>query len=382
MPVRLIRKWWYIDIRHLGTRYRKRSPSNTKEDALQYEALLRRELSKHGNLDHMHFPRSHRAMRLDGLIDRWLHDYVRVNNRPGVLRGNTYALRNRILPVLGNKPLAQLGVRDIDRLKAHYVGTGTSAKTVNNYLAILHRCLRSAVEWELLDYIPPFQMLKVAPPSFRYLEPEEARRLVTAAPAGTLRTMIVVALQTGLRASELQGLEWQDVDLGRRTLCVRRGVVEGFVAPPKNNRLRYIALSDGVISELEALPRSHERVFPSLGRLSSYATMRRELREIAKAAGVTGRFGWHTLRHSFASHLVSAGAPLKVVQEALGHSSYDMTLRYAHLSPSTMHEAIGRLPILVRPAATKLATARRLLGQEPAPDHSARRPRAAGRADA
>jgi integrase len=54
-------------------------------------------------------------------------------------------------------------------------------------------------------------------------------------------------------------------------------------------------------------------------------------------------FGWHVLRHSFASHLVMRGAPLKAVQELLGHATIDMTMRYAHLSPAAKNEAIALL---------------------------------------
>jgi integrase len=346
MAVRLIHNWWYVDIRHMGTRYRKRCPSNKQFDAIRYEQLLRSELAQHGTIDHMHFPRAHRIILLEELAKRWLREYVKVNCRPCVLEGNTSALYNRIIPIIGNIPITDIAVRHIDQLKAYHTEQGNSPKTINNYLAVLRRCLRSAVDWEILDRIPRIQLLKVTPPPFRFIEPDEARRLVVAAPAGHWRAMIVVALQTGLRASEIQGLEWQDIDFGRSLLQVRRGVVEGYVAAPKNNRMRFIPLTEAVATELSALPRLEARVFPAPPILGVYGLMQKTLKGIAKDAGITGKIGWHTLRHSFASHLVSAGAPLKVVQEVMGHSSYEMTLRYAHLSPNTIHQTMRLLPPL------------------------------------
>ena len=66
------------------------------------------------------------------------------------------------------------------------------------------------------------------------------------------------------------------------------------------------------------------------------------LKRIAKRAQLEP-FGWHVLRHTFASHLVMTGVPLKAVQELLGHSTIEMTMRYAHLSPDVTREAVARL---------------------------------------
>lgn len=63
----------------------------------------------------------------------------------------------------------------------------------------------------------------------------------------------------------------------------------------------------------------------------------------AKRRAFLDQFGWHVLRHTFASHLLMRGAPLKAVQELLGHATIDMTMRYAHLSPAAMNEAISLL---------------------------------------
>jgi integrase len=274
-----------------------------------------------------------------------MKDYVRVNNRPCVQKGTRYTLERKILPILGDRPVAAIGVEDIDKLKMTFLAQKLSSKTINNHLGILRRCLHSALEWEVIEKIPKIQFLKAASPPFSYLEPDKARRLVATAPKGYWRAMVILALQTGLRASEIIGLEWQDVDFERHILLVQRGVVDEYVAPPKNNRIRYVVLTNSVVSQLMALPKRSHRIFPVPKSTNSYDYIRRHLKTFTDEAGLPP-VGWHALRHSFASHLASAGAPLKVIQEALGHSSYEMTLRYAHLLPSTLHQTMELLPKL------------------------------------
>lgn len=335
-----------VDIRHMGTRYRKMCPSNQHHDAMKYELLLRSELAMHGNLDHMYFRKPRPSLSLAEFVPRWLREYVKVNNRPCVYDSTYGCLYRNIIPTLGNRPLALIGVPDIDQLKMACLDKGLSPKSINNNLGVLRRCLRSAVEWDLLETVPHIQFMKAPPPKTTYLTPEEARRLVQAAPEGFWRTLIIVALQTGLRASELIGLEWNDIDLERRILLVRRGVVGRHVAAPKNNRIRYVALAEDAVRTLSELPRATERVFPVRDNIvEPYNYIRDGLQRITNDAGLPP-IGWHVLRHSFASHLVSAGISLKIVQEALGHSSYEMTLRYAHLAPTTLHEAMKSLPQL------------------------------------
>lgn len=343
MPIRIVRNWYWVDICFLGVRHRKRCPSNNSNDARKYELYLRSQLAEFGGLDHLYLKTPKPPITLSRFVERWMKEYVRINNRPCTFKGNRYALESAILPVLGDRPVIAIGVQDIDKLKASLVAKKLSCKTINNYLGILRRCLHSAEEWNVIEEVPHIQFLKARPPTFTFLEPQDAIRLVEVAPQGYWRTMIILALHTGLRASEIIGLEWQDIDLERRMLLVKRGEVEGFVASPKNNRMRYVAPTNDVLDTLSCLERKSERVFHMPKRVNAYGYIRRHLRYFTQAANLPS-IGWHVLRHTFASHLASAGAPLKTIQEAMGHSSYEMTLRYAHLSPTTLHQTMELLP--------------------------------------
>lgn len=182
--------------------------------------------------------------------------------------------------------------------------------------------------------------------------PEEVARLVKAA-KGRLRVLLMTAASTGLRASELRGLRWSDVDLKASELHVRQRADRwNKIGPPKSDSSRRtIPLGPELILALKewklACPKGeHDLVFPtSTGAIDHHKNMLRAIGPVMKAAGVVRKSGepkyaMHALRHFFASWCINpkdrGGRELsaKVVQTLLGHSSIMMTLDiYGHLFP-------------------------------------------------
>jgi len=151
------------------------------------------------------------------------------------------------------------------------------------------------------------------------------------------RTVAMLAARAGLRRSEIRYLSWVDIDF-------ERGIIS--VTPkddwhPKDFEPRYIPMSDDLREHLRGLPRDSEWILsprPSLEVMSSY------FKRIVNRAGLKG--GIHTLRHTFASHLVQNGVPIYDVSKLLGHADVTMTQVYAHLAPNNLAAAIGKLPSL------------------------------------
>ena len=156
--------------------------------------------------------------------------------------------------------------------------------------------------------------------------------------------MITVALKTGLRQGELLALAWDDVDLVAGRLVVSRNLSRGEITTPKNGKTREIPLGDDVLSALKR--HRHLRgdvVFCTpAGSMFTKGESKHPLWRACKRAGLR-RIGWHVLRHTFASHLVMRKAPIKAVQELMGHFSVTMTERYAHLSPDVRKDAVRLL---------------------------------------
>ncbi len=155
------------------------------------------------------------------------------------------------------------------------------------------------------------------------------------------RPAMLLALRTGLRQGELFGLRWEDVDLVAGRLMVNQAISRGVIGTPKSGRSREVPLSEQAVAALKK--ERHLRgpfVFCDAdGHPLRQALIKTPLWRACRRAGLR-RVQWHVLRHTFASHLAMRGVPLKAVQELLGHSTMDMTMRYAHLSPSVRRDAV------------------------------------------
>src|SRR5262249_14991862 len=138
-------------------------------------------------------------------------------------------------------------------------------------------------------------------------------------------------------------LEWSDVDLMKRQLCVQRSDWNGHVTTPKGGRLRYVPLT----ARLAAALREHRHLRSSrvLCRDDGVQLTRQQVQYRVKRAArrANVRDGVHVLRHSFCSHLAMRGAPARAIQELAGHSELSMTQRYMHLSPAALDAAIRLL---------------------------------------
>ena len=257
----------------------------------------------------------------------------------------TYAVLEDFKIALGKTPVANAeklhGVAK--RAENDNTRRTLSSKTINNCLTVLRRMLVIAYKRGLIDKVPEVEWLKTAKPEFDFFDFDEAERLVAAAD-GEWRAMILVALRTGMRQGELLALRWEDVDLVAGRITVRQNVVWGHIGTPKSGKGREIALGDEVLDALKK--HRHLRgplVFCRMdGVMMNSGEIKWPLWRACKRAGLR-RICWHVLRHTFASHLVMRGAPLKAVQELLGHATIMMTMRYAHLAPEIARDAVRLL---------------------------------------
>jgi integrase len=347
MPVRFIKKRWAVDFRFGGERCRKRSPLNTRPGAIAYEMFLKKEACLYGSITsalRANSPENRMPCpTLAEFTPRWFAGYVTVNNRPKEQAQKRRVFKRHILPEFGALRMCDIGYEEIEVYKGKKRAAGLAAKTINNHLAVLHRCLTCAKEWKVLrTEVPRVPLLRAAEPTFHFLSDDDCSKLLAMAPGGVPRAMILMGLRTGLRFCELAALRWDDVDLSLGSVTVCRSMVGGDVSAPKSNRIRHVPLTTDLVHELRALPLDGELVFTRAGRMITYRVAWKMLDDLSRAAGIE-HVSWHDLRHTFASQLVARGASLLSVQKLLGHSDIQVTMRYSHLGKDALRGAIALL---------------------------------------
>jgi integrase len=243
MSVRFLKKSWWVDFRFAGKRYRKRSPINTEQAARKHEILMRERMlrGEPAYVGHSNIP------TFADFSDEWLVTYVDTHNKPSVQRTYRSILGVHLVPFFGTKRLAEIKSFDIEKYQGSKLREGLSAKSINSQLAVLMKCLRTAADWERLAAVPRAKPLKMVQPKFDFLTFEESDRLIAAAASEPhWHSMIVVALQTGLRIGELRALDWENVDLANGHITVCRSITDGIVSTPKNHKIRHVPLTEEV----------------------------------------------------------------------------------------------------------------------------------------
>ena len=322
------RQMWHARVIEGGltkTVYRKR-----RDDALEAEKELREQLER----DLRPETADSRKEETPTFAMHWaeyLRDVAMAKNKPNTIREKEAAKRNHLGPFFGELKLDTINVRLLDRFKAELLAK-VSPKTTNNILMVLRHSLVVADRWERIPSVPHLEFVRVEKPTFRFLDFDEGQRFREAAGAdSTAYTMSTVALHTGLRIGELRALPWDAVDVRAGRLYVRQAAWRDEITTPKSGHERSRSTIRPLRPSRSIRHSEGELVFCTedgsmLTRHEADTLLARALRR----SGIGG-FGWHALRHTFASHLTMRGVPLKAVQELLGHASIAMTVRYAHL---------------------------------------------------
>ncbi len=311
-----------------------------------------------------------RQITVAALSEDWLRQ------RSGELAGSTldvreWAVRQHLVPALGARRVRELTADDVARFLQDKAAAGYARATLGKLRGVLIQVLRHAERQGLVARNVAVLVPTPSGPKLqgRSLSIEQAHVLLAAAHGHPLEAAIVVALTCGLRPGELLALRWEDIDLERSLLRVRRAVVRiGArieLGPTKTAASRrQLRLPLATVEALqehrarqdaqrEALGEHWQEtglVFTTgFGTLVDPANLRRSLRQITEGAGL-GRWHPHELRHSAASLLSAAGVPLEEVADVLGHVSTRVTSStYRHRTTSTVDAAAAPMDRLFGP---------------------------------
>ena len=188
------------------------------------------------------------------------------------------------------------------------------------------------------------RLLPIPKGAASFYDEDQFEKLVTAADGDVNATLIVLlGGEAGLRCGEMMALEWSDIDLQARRLCVARSEWKGQVTVPKGGRSRYVPMTERLAA---ALRRGRHLRGPRVlcddaGGALTQKMVQTAMRRLARRAGV--KPGVHILRHTFCSHLAMEGAAPRTIQEIAGHEDLSTTHRYMHLTRSAVDSAIDLL---------------------------------------
>jgi integrase len=296
--------------------------------------------TEHALYEQGHFAQAAAAQhRLDELLTRYARE-VLPRKRPGT-QGHQAQQLAWWTQQLGPLRLDQLTPARLTACRERLAETRAPA-TVNRYLAVLSHAFTVAIqEWGWLEASPLRRVRRLREPQgrIRCLDDAERQGLLVAcaqSPNRLLLPVVVLALSTGARKQEILGLSWREVDWRRERV---------LLLVTKTGERRSVPLTGRALAELQALAKVRRLdtplVFPRRdGRAP--IDLRYAWQQAVRQAGLTD-FRFHDLRHCCASYLAMHGASLVEIADVLGHKTFQMVKRYAHLTEAHTAQVVARM---------------------------------------
>ena len=242
---------------------------------------------------------------------------------------------------LGRSP-DKASFEDIRRFQLHLASSGAGAPILNQTVAALRFFFRVTLKRHAIiehtAFIHEPRKLPVV------LSPEEVARLLDAAPSLKYKAALSVAYGAGLRAAEVVSLKIGDIDSKLMIIRVEQG---------KGRKDRNVMLSPHLLKLLRVwwrAARPQGWLFPGQNRVNPLTTRQfnRACHAAAQMADIKKRVSPHTLRHSFATHLLEQDTDIRVIQVLLGHAKTDTTALYTHVATKTIREVMSPLEHIAR----------------------------------
>ena len=234
-------------------------------------------------------------------------------------------------------------VEDLRRFQLYLVDQGTSPITINATIVGLKFFFEVTLgHSQLMARMKPLHVPQKLPV---VLSRDEVARLIAAAPNLRSQTALSVAYATGLRVSEVVSLKVTDIDSKRMALRIEQG---------KGRKDRYAILSPVLLERLRAWWRlAHAQgkmlpdgwLFPGLNPVEPLTArqLNRAIHSAAETAKIDKRVSMHTLRHSFATHLLEQKVDIRLIQVMLGHKKLETTVVYTHVATEILREVVSPL---------------------------------------
>lgn len=339
MGIFRINKQWYVDY-YIGSGDKKerirKVVGTKKRDAEAYLGKIKG-MKREGRENELFEKRIERKTSFDELVKRYKaafknQTYFQVSKK-FYLKVIEQRFKGRLL--------AEISPYDIELFKNERKESKTNKNkeradaTVNREMQALRHLFSKAVEWGLME-VNPFDKLRDIlyeenNSRLRYLSETEITNLIDACRAH-LKPIVICAINTGMRLSEILTLRWDQI---------KDGLI--YLTKTKSKKARQIPINDDLQELFDSMKTRHIKGYVFCKENGErYTDINGAFRSALRKAKITD-FRFHDLRHSFASHWVMRGGSLRGLQQILGHSSITMTMRYSHLSKEFLRDEIKLL---------------------------------------
>lgn len=308
-------------------------------------------------------------------LDEWVNTYC-VGLKPRTISLYKETIKARIKPYIGGIDLQQLTNLNVQRF-CNSLSTREkplSPKTIKNVHGILHKALEQAVVNQIIQFNPSdrIRLPKVRKPELRPLMDDDVSKFIHAIKGDTYETIFLLGLFSGMRQSELLGLQWDDVDFDSEVITVHRQLQRAystggkyiFLDSTKNGKARTVVITPTVVKILKQHQRrqtewqlaagelwnnDHNLVFTDeLGHHLKHNTVRNHFKAAVSGIGLE-KTRFHDLRHSYAINALQNGDSPKEVQNQLGHYSSAFTMDvYVEVSETMRQESRKRMESYIK----------------------------------
>jgi len=334
---------WYIDY-YLPNGRRKREvvsiegvdPSKiNREDAKKALSIRKAEIAQ-GKFE---IEQTNKLILFEKLINQYLK-YSESNKRPGSFERDITSSKHLKQHFMG-KAIQQISNWQVEKYKstrqkeAMKNGKLPSKATINRELAMIKHMFNQAVDWNMLSSNPiaKVKLFPEKPKQLRVITEEEFSKLYNEA-SEFLQPILMIAVHTGLRRSEILNLKVSDINLKDKYILVRE---------TKNGEIRHVPINSLLMKALKSVINNTDSEYLFTGPTGDpVKSVKQGFWAALRRSGIA-HLRFHDLRHSFGSNLSMAGVDIATIQELMGHKDISTTKRYLHPSPSHKKEAVERL---------------------------------------
>jgi len=282
-------------------------------------------------------------------VENYFRHMYRRNFRPKTYFSNLTAIQIFLTVVKdsGKTHLEEVTKNDLEMFIEHEQDRGLMLSTVRTRLHCANAFLGYLIEAGIVNTDVLARRIRLKKPEAlpRAMDPDDVKQFLSVIDDPKDRAMITVLLRTGMRIGELLNTKMNDLHLKDRRIDIYEGA--------KNRIGRVVYLSDDAVVALEAWIKmrdvEHDFLFYAQGSKSmAYSTARLIFEKYLMKAGLTHKgYSLHALRHTFASELLNAGMRIECLQPLMGHTSLDVTRRYARLTDKTREEEYFRAMTII-----------------------------------